>query len=244
MRKINPKWILAAALLWAAPLWAAERNGELLPYTASSPAQARQIKKEQDDALKSLIAGNKRFMRHGPRHTGNPTVMIVSCADAHVPPETIFGVKPGTLYTNRAFGNIVDKVILASLEYGAEHLGCKVLVVMGHTGCTALETAIEEHDHPRPDDQWRSLNQKALYEELEPAVAEVEQVQKEDEARTGKSLKGEALLNAVVKANVLSTMHAIREQSPLLWDLEQKDFLKIVGCIYNKDTGKVDWIKE
>ncbi len=240
MQTKHLKWILTAVLLSAIPVWAAERNGELLPYTA--PKEAKEIKKEQDDVMKMLMAGNKYHTGHLKRKSGLPRVMVVSCADSRVPPETVFHVQPGELYTNRAFGNIVDKVILGSLEYGAEHLNCRVLVVMGHTECTALKDAIAENDHPRSE--WRSLNQQALNEQLEPAVSEVEEAQKQAEAQTGKKLEGDDLLEAVVKANVLNTMHSIRQQSPMLWDLEQKDLLKIVGCVYHLDSGKVEWIKE
>ena len=182
--------------------------------------------------MKMLMDGNRRHQKHVVRKSGLPRVMIVSCADSRVPPETVFNLKPGEIYTNRAFGNIVDKVILGSLEYGAEHLNCRVLVVMGHTGCTAVRDAIEEHDHPRP--LWRSLNQQDLNQRLQPAVNAV----------LDQNLKGDALLDAVVRANVLNTMRTIREQSPLLWNLEQDDMIKIVGAVYHLDSGKVEWLKD
>ncbi len=232
MPRINPKWIFPVVLLFVTPLGARERTGVLAPP---------EVKKAQDQILARLKAGNKHYAQHMTRHRGNPLVMVVSCADAHVPPEAVFNMQPGELFTNRAFGNIVDKVILGSLEYGAEHLGCKVLVVMGHTGCTAVRDAISEYDHPRTE--WRSLNLQALDQKIEPAVAEVEDTQNKVKAQTGSSLTGDAFVEAVVKANILSTMRAIREQSPILWNLEQQDLLRIVGCVYHKDTGKVEWIK-
>ena len=149
-----------------------------------------------------------------------------------MPRETVFNLKPGEIFTNRAFGTIVDKSILASLEYGAEHLNCRVLVVLGHTNCSALKDAIEEHDHPRSE--WRSLNQQDLNERLQPAV----------DSLLDKTLMGDARLDAVVRANVLNTMKTIREQSLVLWNLEQDDMIKIVGAIYHLDSGKVEWIKE
>ncbi len=246
MRVIHPKRLLAAAVLLATlPLWAAERTGALLDDygDVKTTKEEKAIKKEQDAILRMLIAGNKRHVQHMV-HGKDPRVMVVSCADSHVTPESVFNASPGELFVNRAFGNVVDKVILASLEYGATVLHCPVLVVMGHTDCTAVEGAIQEHDNPRTEDQWDSLNQKALYEELEPSVDEVEQAQDESAAQTGNRLTGGPFLEAVVRANVLNTMRQIRQKSPVLWHLEQKDYLKIVGCIYHKDTGKVDWIKE
>lgn len=240
MRKMDLKWLIPGILLLVAPMWAAERTGILLPYTA--PEKAGEIKKQQDDAMLKLIEGNKRFVKNKTEQAGNPYIMVVSCADAHTPPETVFNMKTGELFTNRAFGNVVDKVILGSLEYGAQHLNCRVLVVMGHSGCTAIKEAIEEHRHSRTS--WISTNQQALYDKIQPAVAEVEQTQKQMKSKTDNLLKGEAFDEAVVRVNILSTMRYIREQSPILWDLEQKDILKIVGCIFHKETGKVEWIKE
>jgi carbonic anhydrase len=75
-------------------------------------------------------------------------------------------------------------------------------------------------------------------------VAEVEESNLNLKAKTDKQLEGEALLEGVVKSNILHTMHSIREQSPLLWKMEQDDMLRIVGGVYNLDTGKVEWIKE
>lgn len=233
MRKIDLRWILLAALLLAGPLQAKERSGELAPP---------EVQKEQDQILKSLTEGNKRHIQHRTLKSGLAKVMIVSCADSRVPPETVFNMKPGELFTNRAFGNIVDKDILASLEYGAVHLNCRVLVVLGHTKCSALKDAIAEHDHPRAN--WDSLNEQDLDAQLQPAVSEVEETNRQQEAREGKKLEGDAFLDAVVKSNVLHTMHSIREQSPLLWKLENSDMLRIVGAVYDLESGKVEWIKE
>jgi carbonic anhydrase len=242
MRILNPKWIFSALILLAMPLWAEERTGVLLTDDHLKVTQAqKEIKKEQDDVIKMLIAGNKKHAQHMARGS-DPKVMIVSCADSHVPPEAVFNMKPGELYTNRAWGNMVDKVLLGSLEYGAEELNCHVLVVMGHSDCTALREAIAEYEHPRTE--WRSLNQQALYQRLEPGVAEMIKAQDETEAQTGKRLEGQDLVDAVVKNNVLNTIHDIQEQSTILWNLEQTDMLKIVGCIYHKDTGVVEWIKQ
>ncbi len=240
MSKLNLKWLIPGILLLAAPLWAAERTGVLLPYTA--PEKATEIKKEQDDAMMKLIGGNQYFVKHQTEHAANPSVMVVSCSDSHTPPESIFHMKTGELFVNRVFGNVVDKVILGSLEYGAQTLNCRVLVVMGHSGCTAIKGAIAEYRHARTS--WVSMNQESLYNQIEPAVAEVENTQKHIKAKTDIELKGDDFDEAVVRVNILSTMRYIREQSPILWDLEHKDILKIVGCIYHKETGKVEWIKE
>lgn len=205
------------------PLGAVERTGILAPPD---------IKKQQDEIMSLLIKGNKVHQKHIVRKPGLPLLMMVSCADSRVEPEAIFNMKPGEIYTVRAFGNIVDKSILASLEYGADNLQCHVLVIMGHTHCTALADAMSEHNNPRA--VWRSLNMQDLNARLQPAV----------EAVADKDLSDEDRWDAVVRANVLNTMRTIREQSPELWQMEQDETLKIVGAVYHLDTGKVEWLKE
>ncbi len=226
MFSIFLKGCLGLILMSATALLARERTGELAPV---------EVQKTQQEVMKALKEGNEFHMAHLVRKSGLPKVMVVSCADSRVPPEVVFHMKPGELYTNRAFGNIVDKVILGSLEYGADRLHCSVLVVLGHTDCTALQEAIKEHDHPKASKElWRSLNLEDLNDRLQPAV----------EAVTETSLTEEQRLDATVRTNVINTMRTIREQSPTLWQLEQGDLLKIVGCVYHIDGGRVEWIKE
>jgi carbonic anhydrase len=210
-------------LILTLPVGAVERTGVLAPP---------EVKKEQDAIMQMLISGNKAHQAHVVLKPGLPRLMMVSCADSRVEPEVVFHMKPGEIYTVRAFGNIVDKSILGSLEYGADKLQCHVLVVLGHTHCTALKEAIDEHDSPTS--VWRSLNLQDLDGRLQPSV----------EAVTDKTLSEEDRWDAVVRANVFNTMRTIREQSPELWQLEQDDMLKIVGGIYHMDTGKVEWLKE
>ncbi len=212
MHNPNLRWFVLAALLMVPPLGARERTGELAPAD---------VQKTQQAVMKALKEGNEYHMAHIVRKSGNPKVMVVSCADSRVPPEVVFHMKPGELYVNRAWGNIVDKVILGSLEYGATRLHCSVLVVLGHTDCTALQQAIKEYDHPKASEVlWRSLNLEDLNGRLQPAV----------EAVTEKSLSVSERLDATVRTNVINTMRTIREQSPTLWQLENGDLLKIVGC--------------
>src|SRR5665213_238612 len=215
--------LMGMFLILTLPVNAVERTGVLAPAD---------VKKVQDAVMQMLISGNKINQAHLVLKPGLPKLMMVSCADSRVEPEVIFHMKPGEIYTVRAFGNIVDKSILGSLEYGADKLQCRVLVVLGHTHCSALQEAISEHDNPTS--VWRSLNLQDLNTRLQPAVESV----------TDKTLSDDDRLDAVVRANVLNTMRTIREASPDLWQLEQDDMLKIVGGVYNLKTGKVEWLKE
>jgi carbonic anhydrase len=233
MRKTHLKWMLLAALILVmSPLGARERTGILAPAD---------VKKQQDEIMKTLMDGNKKFVNHHVYKGSQAKVMILSCADSRVPPEKVFNLDAGQVFVIRTFGNIVDKSILASLEYGANNMGCRVLVVLGHTRCTAIDEAIKESNHHLIE--WRSLNMKDLIERILPAVTEAKKSDRITKIRTGEGLEDDALHDAVRRINVHNSMRSIRQQSVDLWKLEETDMLKIVGAIYDLDTGKVEWLK-
>ena len=70
-----------------------------------------------------------------------PYAVIISCADSRVIPESIFSAGIGDLFVIRVAGNVIDNIQLGSIEYAVEHLGCKLVLVLGHTGCGAVGAA-------------------------------------------------------------------------------------------------------
>ncbi len=112
------------------------------------------------DALEKLKEGNKVYMNsvkgvgdisperrlYTSEHGQQPYAVIVSCSDSRVIPESIFSAGIGDLFVIRVAGNVIDNVQLGSIEYAAEHLGCKLVVVLGHTGCGAVCAAVEQND--------------------------------------------------------------------------------------------------
>ena len=75
----------------------------------------------------------------------HPYAVVISCADSRVIPEAIFSAGIGDLFVIRVAGNVVDNVQLGSIEYAVEHLGCKLVVVLGHTCCGAVGAALGEN---------------------------------------------------------------------------------------------------
>ncbi len=114
-----------------------------------------------EEALEVLKRGNAGFV--SDPHIGNislerraftaqygqhPYAVIVTCSDSRIIPEAIFSAGIGDLFIIRSAGNTVDRFILDSLEYAVEHLGCNLVVVMGHRNCGAIDTAIStDVDH-------------------------------------------------------------------------------------------------
>ena len=99
------------------------------------------------DALKKLDEGDispavrLRTSREGQK----PYAIVIACADSRVIPESIFSAGIGELFVIRVAGNVIDDHQLGSIEYAAEHLQSNLVVVLGHTGCGAVEAAIH-HD--------------------------------------------------------------------------------------------------
>ena len=117
--------------------------------------------KEQEaySALARLKEGNKTYL-NAEKNGGDisirrrlytyengqsPYAVIVGCADSRVIPESIFSAGIGELFVIRAAGNVLDSFALGSVEYAVEHLNCKLVVVMGHTGCGAVGAAHQKN---------------------------------------------------------------------------------------------------
>ena len=99
-----------------------------------------------------------------------PYAVIVTCSDSRVIPEAIFSAGIGDLFVIRVAGNVIDKHQLGSIEYAAEHLGAKTVVVLGHTGCGAVNAALF-HD---PEGYVRYITQeikRAVGKERDPLKA-------------------------------------------------------------------------
>ena len=112
-----------------------------------------------EEARNRLVAGNELFVRTG-LDSGNyseerrvdtaengqsPYAVIISCSDSRVIPEAIFSAGIGDLFVIRSAGNTIDTCALGSIEYAVEHLGCNLVIVMGHTGCGAVTAALMDH---------------------------------------------------------------------------------------------------
>src|SRR5689334_1653606 len=110
-----------------------------------------------DEALSRLLSGDKRFVagkteephdaalierRHALAKEQKPFAVVVSCSDSRVPPELVFDVSLGDIFVIRTAGEVVDAVALGSIEYAIEHLGTRLVVVLGHQRCGAVSAAV------------------------------------------------------------------------------------------------------
>jgi carbonic anhydrase len=194
------------------------------PMSGSGPAA---------DGLTRLKAGNQRFQvdpagalpidaaRRAALAGGQaPFAMVLSCADSRVPPEVIFNTGLGDLFVVRAAGQVADKSILASLEYGAEHLHIPLLVVMGHESCGAVKAAIET----KPGESL-GPNLDYLIKAIVPAVKRSAQAPNPG-------------VRAAILANVEENINDLLEQSSLLHALTGAGRLTMVGAYYELSSGR------
>lgn len=190
---------------------------------------------DADEALKQLLGGNKRFVSghsRGPNRTSarraelakaqHPIAVIVSCSDSRVPPELLFDQGFGDVFVVRTAGNIVDSIALGSIEYAVDHLGTKLVVVLGHERCGAVTAALQGGEAPG--------NIKSVVDTIKPAV------EKGKSRHTG---HGE-LLDTCIRSNVKQVAEKIRTTAPILSEKVEDGMLKVVGAYYDLDTGQVD----
>ena len=195
-----------------------------------------------DSSLQELINGNQRFTQKNVvdrdllqqvKETSKgqyPHSTILSCIDSRVSSELIFDQGIGDVFSVRIAGNFVNEDILGSMEFATKLAGTKLIVVLGHTACGAVKGAC---DHARLG------NLTALIKKIEPAVAAV--INPKDEAlRNSGNID---FVNEVAKKNVLMTLDNIRVNSETLAEMEQKGEIKIIGGMYNINTGIVDFYK-
>ena len=184
-----------------------------------------------DEALSKLMAGNERYVRHELQHPDQsldrrktlaggqqPFAVILGCSDSRVSPELLFDQGLGSLFVTRVAGNIADDAVLGSIEYAVEHLGTKLIVVLGHEKCGAVSAAVEGGNPPG--------HVKALVTAIQPSV----QATRND--------PGDKVHNCVV-ANARRVAQLIRESEPILKEYVQGKGLKVVAADYALDTGKV-----
>lgn len=120
-----------------------------MQYTESAAYAAYARLKAGNERYLTLSAGCGDVSREIRAHTAAfgqaPFAAVLTCSDSRVIPEAIFHVGIGELFVIRVAGNVVDRHVLGSIQYAVEHLGCPLVLVMGHTNCGAVDAAIRHH---------------------------------------------------------------------------------------------------
>lgn len=192
-------------------------------------------------ALELLQEGNQRFiakqqverdlnLQVDQTSTGQfPFATVLSCIDSRVPAELVFDQGIGDIFSVRIAGNFVNTDILGSMEFASKLAGTKLILVLGHTACGAVKGAC---DHAELG------NLTAMLGNIAPAVEAITEPADAAE-RTSANID---FVNAVGTKNVELTIERIRQESPVLAEMEQAGDIQIVGGMYDIATGKVNFL--
>lgn len=195
------------------------------------------------EALERLRAGNRRFvagahsidelMSEGRRNAlvsgQRPIAAILGCSDSRVPVEVVFDQGFGDLFVIRVAGNIVAPSQVGSVEFAAERLGTRLVVVLGHTRCGAVQATLED----LRQSQNQSWNMSSIVSRIRPSV--------EGLLATDLEHDTERLIDQAVRANVRASVNQLRHGSDVLERLVRLDGLRVVGAEYALETGVVDF---
>ena len=194
-----------------------------------NPDLALEILKEGNDRfVKNLKANRNLLQQVNDTAEGQfPFATILSCIDSRTSAELIFDQGLGDVFSIRIAGNILNEDILGSMEFATKVVGTKIIIVLGHTKCGAIVGACNNVELG---------NLTALLHKVKPAIA-LEKVTTEN--RTGSNVR---FVDNVTTNNVIHTIERIRRESPIILDLENTGAIKIVGAIYNVDTGRVNFL--
>jgi carbonic anhydrase len=204
---------------------------------AADPAHSDQPAVAPAEAIAKLKEGNGRYTSGNLQHPGqtterrtelaktqHPFATIISCSDSRVPPEIVFDQGLGDLFIVRVAGNVINDEGLGSIEYSVDHLGTRLILVLGHQSCGAVQAAKETiaAKGKAPG------HIQSLVTAIKPAV----------EA----TVNGD--LDATIKANVKHVVDALRSSTPILKAKVDSGGVQVIGGYYSLDTGAVTFLDQ
>jgi carbonic anhydrase len=195
-------------------------------------------------ALNRLKEGNQRFIanvrgieallsqqrRVELATQQQPFAIVLGCSDSRAPAEIVFDQGLGDLFVIRVAGNIVAPSQIASVEFAAQRFGIPLVVLMGHTGCGAIEATLEYIARPQ-DESLHPL--RSIVDRVRPAIEPLTQTEL---ARDPKALRRQC-----VRANVSAGANHLRHGSPALETLVLAGSVTVVGAVYDLESGLVDF---
>jgi carbonic anhydrase len=195
-------------------------------------------------AFVRLREGNQRFISAAPvshAHTGQarrrelaqskePFAIILGCSDSRVPAETVFDQGLGDLFVIRVAGNIVAPSQVGSVEFAASRFGTRLVVVLGHSQCGAVQATV---DHLLNPTDAGSKNLLSIVDRVRPSVESLLETDLKNDL--------DALTNQAVRLNIRASADHLRSGSPILETLIKDEGLLVVGAEYSLTTGEVDF---
>jgi carbonic anhydrase len=193
-----------------------------------------------DHALRLLMEGNDRFAvarAEGPNRGRerriltsaegqNPFAAVVACSDSRVPVSIVFDRGIGDIFAVRVAGNILGEMGTASIEYAIEHLGIRLIAVLGHSSCGAVQAAMAEASH--------SVSIRKFVEKITPAVQKTI-------ACNGRLAPSEQV-DEIARANVWYQVENLFNNNEIVRTGVEAERLLLMGAFYDLTIGKVEWM--
>lgn len=200
------------------------------------------------ESLALLVEGNQRFasglrsiettisvqkMRELATNGQTPFAIVLTCSDSRVPTEMLFDRGLGDIFVIRIAGNVVSPMVIASVEYAASALGCQLCVVMGHSECGAVSTAVKaEYDRKGKVEKSFSPDLSTLISAIRPAVREARKI-------VGMNAQHENCLSEAILTNVQRSVRLLNEKSRVISGRVASGQLVTIGAIYDLHSGLV-----
>jgi carbonic anhydrase len=228
----KPK-LVAAPKAAPAPAPKAAAPAPASPVHVFAPPAVDRSTASPEEIWQDLVVGNKRFAegksagrdviaaRAKTAPVQHPYVMVLCCADSRLSPELIFDQNIGDLFVVRTAGNVADPIALGSLEYAVEHLGSRMLVVLGHERCGAVSATLSGEAMP-------TENLAALVKKIKPGIEKLKGL-----------VQGETLMDLAVEANVHHSAADCIKDSPIIRHEVARGSFTVAKAVYNLATGQV-----
>lgn len=198
------------------------------------------------EGLERLREGNRRFIQgqqgtdknvnHAPLKVSvelqSPSAIILGCSDSRVPAELVFDQGLGDLFVIRVAGNVVNPSHVGSAEFAAQNFGTRLVVVLGHSNCSAVEATI---DTIEKGTEVESPNFRSIVDAIRPCIEPLMQTELGNDR--------DKLFSAAVKANIQTSVAELKRGPGVLDHLIRTDGLIVIGAEYSLQTGEVEFFE-
>ncbi len=205
---------------------------------SKKPAHGHVVGKPPRESLEMLRQGNQRFVEGkmaAPRRdektradlagSQKPFAIVLSCSDSRVPPEVVFDQGLGDVFVVRTAGHVLDPGPIASIEYALEHLGARLIVVLGHESCGAVKAALTT-----------PAGRSAGSVDLDRLVAKIKPY-----LSSFRPLSSDSLMRGPVKANTAGVARELMKKSAIVREKLRLQDISLVTAIYGLSTGQVEF---
>lgn len=222
MKKIIVLLIATAVIMMGCGQSNSEEYDEIT--TADEAISVLQKGNEQYKTGKKMMITTQDLREELTVNGQEPYAVVISCSDSRVPVEEIFSCNAGEIFVVRTAGNVIGDLEMGSIEYGVEHCGAPLILVLGHTNCGAVTAAVEgEPEGNNIDD---------IVELIKPAIEEAKKISKDKEK----------IVSEGVRINVLNDIKQI-QSNPTISELIDSGMVSVTGAIYDIEHGTIQWLE-